>query len=100
MVARANWSGEQDIELLPEEIGPPSRGRFTVPVPEQEGVDDLVLSASRRGLQERFARRVAGTEERRLQFVVVNHDRPPAPPAQAGRPGRAGRDRSSQSRLV
>ncbi|HEY5312112.1 MAG TPA: hypothetical protein VIK18_06315, partial [Pirellulales bacterium] len=80
---RASWSGEQDVELLPEEIGPAPRARFVMPVPEQEGVYDLVLSASRRGLQERITRRVVGVEERRLQFVVVSRAQPVAA-AQAG----------------
>lgn len=81
---RSSWSGEQDVELLPEEIGPPPRARFVIPVPEQEGVYDLVLSATRRALQDRITRRVVGSEERRLQFVVVSRNQPPTPPASAG----------------
>lgn len=81
---RSVWTGEQDLELSLEQAGQRAHAHFSIPPPDQEGVFDLVLTATRRGLQERLPRRMTGAEERRLQFVVVSHDRPVAPPAQTG----------------
>jgi hypothetical protein len=76
---RSLWANEQEIVV-------PEGGLPTVPwslvVPEQEGVYEILLSANRRTLQERLGLRPS-VEERRIQLVVVSPDRLPPPLATA-----------------
>jgi hypothetical protein len=72
---RAFWSEEREL-IVPE---PPAEMPVTplsLRLPDQEGVYDLILVATRRGLQDRLGLRNS-VDERKIQLVVCS----PTPPA-------------------
>jgi hypothetical protein len=75
--ARTTWNDDRDVTVGNAGAPLPAE-RLTIPIPSEEGVYDVLLTASRRGLTERIGWR-SGIEERRVQLVVVARDRPQPP---------------------
>lgn len=68
------WTSTNEVTASNETAGFEPRA-LSVPLPEQEGVYDLVLSASRRGLPNRLGWKQT-LDERRVQVVVLSNKAP------------------------
>ncbi len=76
---RVSWTDERELTVN-DSFQPLPPEPLSLQVPEQEGVYDLVLVASRRSLTDRLGWRTL-TEERRVQLAVVAGESPnPATP--------------------